>query len=562
MSKNDELIRIFNEIADLLDLAGEVRFKADAYRRAARSLESLGEDIGRAAERGDLGSIPGVGEALEEKIREYLRTGHLAYYEKLRSQFPPGVLEIMQLPGVGPKTTRRFLLELHVQSPAELAKAIEEGKLAGMSGFAERKIASIREGLAARGVDGAPTGARHPVVVAWEISEAVVATLRARTRVEFLGVAGSLRRGRETVGDIDVLATSAETAPVLDAFVSMAGVREVRARGDTKATIVMDPGIQVDLRVVAPESFGAALQYFTGSKDHNIRLRTKARDRGLKINEYGVFRGTERIAGATEEEVYAAMGLTWMPPEIRENRGEIEAAERGTIPSLVDPKDLRGDLHVHLTEPSGTALAEWAAAAQGAGFRYLGFVLDVPGPELPAAARALRERWAKLPAPPPVAAFVGFEVGAEAWESPPAGADYYLLRPGPAEDPPPKELPSGAPEPLFVAHLPAPGPPARGRWITWAAGHPPVGLDVSPTPTSEGLDSGEVQRAVAAGCPLFLTSGARTPAELRRIAIAVRLARRGWAEPAHVATTREFRKASPDPPVGARRGRRRVAPGR
>jgi DNA polymerase/3'-5' exonuclease PolX len=540
MSKNEELIRIFNEIADLLDLKGEVRFKADAYRRAARSLEALGEDAGRVAERGELGTIPGIGEAIEEKIKEFLQTGHLAYYERLRQEFPPGVLEIMLLPGIGPKTTRRFLLELKVESPEALAKAIEAGRLVGMSGFGERKIAAISEALAARGAVGPSTEQRQPLLTAWEISEAIVAELRRLAPVEYLGVAGSLRRGRETIGDVDVLATSSEPARVLDVFETIAGVREVRLRGDTKATIMMDPGIQVDLRVVAPESFGAALQYFTGSKDHNIRLRTLARDAGLKINEYGVTRGEERVAGATEEEVYAALKLPWIPPEIRENRGEIEAAQRGQVPTLVDPKDLRGDLHLHLEDPRAAPLAEWVRAASAAGLQYLGFVLP-SGSSFERDARAVRERWAAEEPSASISMFIGWEGPSSSWTECPKAAEYAVLRPAESDPMPPADaLSSEGPEPLFAAHLPLQGTPARGRWFTWTAGHPSLGLDVSARPASDGLDSGEVQRAVAAGSPLFLTSSARAPRELRRLAIAVRVARRGWAGPTHVATTKRF----------------------
>jgi DNA polymerase/3'-5' exonuclease PolX len=544
MSKNDELIRIFNEIANLLDLQGEVRFKADAYRRAARSLESLGEDVERAAERGEVGSIPGVGAALEEKIGEFLSTGHIAYYEKLRAEFPPGVLEIMQLPGIGPKTTRRFMLELGVQSPESLAQAIDDGKLVGMAGFATRKIESLREALKTRATAGTAHEQRHPILVAWEISEGILAELRRKTSVQYLGVAGSLRRGRETVGDIDILATGTEAAEVFDVFTTLPGVREIRGHGDTKSTVIMDPGIQVDLRVVPPESFGAALQYFSGSKDHNIRLRTIARDKGLKINEYGVFRETERVAGTTEEEVYASLGIAWMPPEIRENRGEIEAGQQGRVPALVDTKDLKGELHVHVEKADDAPVREYVAAARTAGYRYLGLVLAGHGSAFDRAAERVRSDWASA-GPEAPGLFVGWEGFAAEWAQRPSTADYLVLRPSPgAAGLPPSEPIDPTAQPLFAAHLPAPGGPERGRWILWASGHAPIGLDVSPSPTTDGLDSGEVQRAVAAGIPLFLTSAARRPAELNRMAIALRIARRGWAEPGHVGTTKEFRPAS------------------
>ncbi|MCI4364108.1 MAG: type-X family DNA polymerase, partial [Thermoplasmata archaeon] len=301
---NDEVIRVLQEIGDLLDLLGEQRFKVEAYRRAARTLESLGEPLERVAARDELDKIPGIGDALEAKIREFLATGELAYLAKLRLQVPPGIRELMRLPGVGPKTARRFWVELGVEGPQELAAAIEAGRLKGVTGFGDRKIEQLRQGLAALGA-GTDGGSRRPLLEAWELGEALERELRAAGSVEQLVIAGSLRRRRETVGDLDLLATSKEPAKVLANFTALPGVLEVRSHGDTMSTVLHTPGIQVDLRVVDPASFGAALQYFTGSKDHNVHLRTIARDRGLKVNEYGVFRDTERVAGSTEEEVYA-----------------------------------------------------------------------------------------------------------------------------------------------------------------------------------------------------------------------------------------------------------------
>lgn len=374
MPSNVEAAELFREIADLLDLLGE-RFKPEAYRRAARSIESLTEDLGSVAARGELRSIPGVGEAIEEKIREYLATGKVPYYERLRSEVPPGVLELMRLPGIGPKTARRFWVELGVEGPAELRDAIGAGRLTGVKGFGDRKIAQIRSVVET--TPARPSGNRIPLEVAYSIARGLTEALRSRAPAQEVEVAGSFRRGRETVGDLDLLVTSDDPPTVFDVFSAIEGVREVRLRGGTKETVVLENGLQVDLRVVEPLAFGAALQYFTGSKDHNVRLRSLARDRGLKINEYGVFRGEERVAGRTEEEVYATLGLPWIPPELREDRGEIAAAAAGTLPHLVERADLEGDLHVHLDHDAGPdQIDRLVENARARTLHYLGLVIS------------------------------------------------------------------------------------------------------------------------------------------------------------------------------------------
>jgi DNA polymerase (family 10) len=561
MSTNAEVARILNEIADLLDLAGE-KFKPDAYRRAARSVESLGEDLRRISDRGELDEIPGIGEAIAEKIREYLKTGRLEYYERLRQRFPPGILEIMQIPGVGPKTARRFLLELRVEGPKELADALEAGRLRGVHGFGERKIEQLREGLKTLGaaVDGGG-GSRVPILVAWELAEKIVRDLRERAPVRDIAVAGSLRRRRETVGDLDLLITSDDIPKVFDVFSSLPEVKDVRLRGETKETILYGPaGTQVDLRVVEPASFGAALQYFTGSKDHNIHLRSIARDRGLKINEYGVFRGEERIAGATEEEVYATLGLPAIAPEIRENRGEIEAAQRHALPRLVGAEDLRGELHVHLpgAELSAADAGRWISAARERGYGYLGFVLEGRDRESDSAEAARNLRRA-LPgaaaggsarAPGDLEIWIGLEVPVGGDRPPPArlpeGIDYWVARPAPASEPeplsaPPRSIPETRP-PLFVGHVSRERDSAHARpsyaerfqaWLDWA-GEGESAFEVTPFTSDDGLDSGGVRHATGRGVRVLLTARPEAPEGLARTEIPLGIARRGWAEPKHV----------------------------
>lgn len=374
MALNAEATEIFRTIADFLDLLGE-KFKPEAYRRAARSIESLTEDLGAVSDRHELRSIPGVGEAIAEKIEEYLRTGSVSYYERLKREIPAGLVELMRLPGLGPKTARRFWVELGVEGPAELRDAIAAGRLVGVKGFGEKKIEQIRSALDSAAA-GPGSSARRPIEEVYPVAHALVEALRAGTGADRVEVAGSFRRARETVGDLDILVTTKEPTKVFEVFTAHPLVGEVKMRGETKETVVLRDGLQVDLRVVRPEEFGAALQYFTGSKDHNVRLRSLARDRGLKVNEYGVFRGEERVAGATEEDVYACLGLAWIPPELREGRAEIEEAARGKLPSLVSEADLRGDLHLHpAPDAQPGELERVVAEARARRYTYVGVIV-------------------------------------------------------------------------------------------------------------------------------------------------------------------------------------------
>ena len=543
MSTNAEVAQIFYAIADLLDLQGE-RFKPDAYRRAARSIESLGEDLRKVAQRGGLDQIPGVGEAIREKITEYLHDGKISYYERLRQTFPPGVLELMRIPGIGPKTTRRFYVELHLDSPVALGKAIDEGRLNGLAGFGPKKIENLREAL--RAVAAAPPPSRTPLLAAWRLARSVMQELSRRTPVHDIAVAGSVRRCRESAGDLDILATSAKPPDTIAVFAGLASVRKVMMQGDTRATVIHEPGIQIDLRVVDPASYGAALQYFTGSKDHNIHLRTLARDRGLKINEYGVFRGETRIAGATEAEVYDSMGLQWMPPEIRENQGEIEAAQQKQVPALVTLEQIRGELHRHV--PEGPTL-EWMKGlvrdAQARKFQYLGLIVPIEreASREEAIGTETRRLWVEARA-----GGLRLRLGREvALESParPAGSkssfDYFIGVPEKtaAAFPPPVPPALSAPL-LFVGHLflaPPGGEVPRERaapWIEWAHTNG-VALELTPAGSENGLDAGAARWTHEAGVPIVLSAGSEDLSELE---LTVARARRGWVPPGRVLNCR------------------------
>ena len=368
--RNDDVAALLYEIADLLEMSEEDRFRPVSYRRAARSVESLAEDIEDLARQGRLREIPGVGEAISEKIRRFLRDGTLDYLEELRKRFPPGLAEIMRIPGVGPKTARQLFFELKITSLEELRLAAEQGRLRRLKGFKEKTEENILKGIrlvqAGRG--------KALLGVALPIAEYIVGYLKEKAPVDRVSHAGSVRRMKEQVGDIDVLVTTTDAAAVTRAFVAMPIVHEVYESGDTKSSVRVGPeGIQVDLRVLEPKSWGSGLMYFTGSKDHNIKLRTHAQKAGFKLSEYGLFREEAQVAGTTEEEVYAALGLPHIEPEIREDQGEIEAAAKGSLPRLVTLADVRGDLHAHTNLTDGVnTLEEMAAAAKARGYAYLG----------------------------------------------------------------------------------------------------------------------------------------------------------------------------------------------
>jgi DNA polymerase (family 10) len=542
MTTNSVVAEAFRAIADLLDLKGE-KFKPEAYRRAARSIEGLGEDLRAIAARGALDQIPGVGEALRDKILEFLKDGHIPYYDRLQAEFPPGLLDLMRVPGVGPKTTGRFYGELGVDSPSALLAAIDAGRLDGVAGFGERKIEKLRQSLVqTRG--GLP--ARTPLRTAWELARSILRGLSERAPMQSIDVAGSLRRRRETVGDLDVLVTSSDPPATIGVFVALPGVEEVVLKGDTKATVRHAPGIQVDLRVVDPESFGAALQYFTGSKDHNVRLRSLARERGLKINEYGVFRGEERVAGRTEADVYGTLGMPWIPPELRENQGEVEAALEGKLPTLVGLGDVRGELHRHISGTTSVAdLATLLRRASELGLRYVGVVVRPPdGRSLSDApldaVRACREEGRAATAQLLVGAELTLEALREEGELPPE-IDYIVGRPSDPVDGPPT-APLGR-APLFLAHLgPALGAGGAGgpsdAWMSWAR-EADVALEVTPDAVADGLDSAGVRRFVASKGRVVVSAGAPATADLAPLELAVGLARRGSAGPGDVLNTSE-----------------------
>lgn len=366
---NTDLAAAFDELADLLEIKGENPFRIRAYRNAARAVGNLGEELQAKVEKGeDLTQIPGIGKDLAAKIGQMVITGRIAYLEELRQEMPAGLMDMLRLPGLGPKRVKILYDDLKVQSLDQLAAAAKAGKIQELKGFGEKIVAGILKAIETRQVEGRRF--RRASVAA--LAEAMLARLRAVPGVVQAELAGSYRRARETVGDLDILVEAAEAGPVMDCFTTNEDVQQVLAKGDTKSSVLLKAGIQVDLRVVPGESFGAALQYFTGSKEHNIAVRKVAQAQGLKVNEYAVTKGETPVAGRTEHEVYAALGLAWMPPELRENRGEMERATAHEVPRLIERGDIRGDLHNHSTWSDGAhSIAEMAAAAQALGYDYL-----------------------------------------------------------------------------------------------------------------------------------------------------------------------------------------------
>lgn len=371
---NDEVSSLLSEYADLLKLSGQDQFRIRAYENAARSVRGSQRDVADMSAK-DLTDLPNVGKSIAEKIREWVDTGMVEKLDELRAEVGGGVRDLLSVSGLGPKRAALVNRELGISSVAELRAAAERGALRDLDGFGElleEKILAATEHVGQE---------RVHVGIAFRMAEAVLDELRDLDEVKKITYAGSLRRVQETIGDVDVLVASNQPVPIMDRFTSMDVVREVLARGDTKSSVVTREGVQVDLRVIEPDVWGAALIYFTGSKAHNVKIRERAVQRGLKLSEYGLFEADtdELLASKTEEEVYAALGLPWIAPTLREDRGEVEAALAGELPEIVQPGDIRGDLHGHTDLTDGVAsLEEMVEAAAARGYRYYAITDHAP----------------------------------------------------------------------------------------------------------------------------------------------------------------------------------------
>jgi DNA polymerase (family 10) len=369
-----EVVAILNEIAELLELTGENPFKVRAYQNAARTLEGRTEEVDELVDSGTLADLPGFGEALVEKVTTLVRDGRLKYYEDLKKKVPHGLLEMIRIPGLGPKKAKSLFDHLKIDSVEKLERACKDGKVAKVEGFGEKSQQKILEGIEHR----KKYAERHLFDEAWLAAQAVVKSLKKRKDVHLCEIAGSLRRRRETIGDLDILVASSDAKTVMDFFTTMPEVETVLGHGPTKSSVTLkSSGIQVDLRVIADKEFPFALHYFTGSKEHNILMRQRAQDMGMKLNEYGLFRMAGRkeapVPCKTEVEIFKTLKLDYIPPEIREGMGEIEAAAKHALPDLVEEGDIRGVFHVHSTWSDGTAtLEDMIAEAERQGLDYVG----------------------------------------------------------------------------------------------------------------------------------------------------------------------------------------------
>ena len=350
--KNQEIAKIFYDIADLLELTDEDFFKPRAYRRAAQSIESLNTDIEEYYKENKLREIPGVGKAIEEKIKELIRTGKSKYYEDLKKKIPIDLI-ILDIPGLGPKKAKVLYKKLHIKTIKDLKKAAEQNKISKLEHFGEKTEQEILKGII-----NLVENRRFLLHEALPLARSIVEKLKELEHVEKIDIAGSLRRKKETIGDVDILIQTSQPEKVMDYFCKLDGVRDVLAKGATKSSVKLFNGMQIDLRVIKAESYGAGLQYFIGSKEHNIALRKIAISKGLKLSEYGLFKKDKIVAGKTEEEIYKYLGLDYIEPEIRENQGEIEAALKHKLPKLVSYNEIKGDFQVHSKYSDGISTIE------------------------------------------------------------------------------------------------------------------------------------------------------------------------------------------------------------
>jgi DNA polymerase (family X) len=402
--ENPEIARILEEVADILEIQNANPFRIRAYRNATRTVETLTVPLRKwVLENRSLTDLPGIGKEMANHIREMVETGTLGFRDELLAEVPRSLIELMRLPGLGPKKAKKIHDELKISSVEELEAAAKEGRIANLPGFGAKSQEKILAGIE----EYRQHGSRFLLTDAERFVEPLLAYLRETPEVERLEVAGSYRRRKETVGDIDLLAIASQPIPVMERFRGYPQVDKILMAGDTRSTIVLGSGLQVDLRVVPDECYGAALVYFTGSKEHNVKLRRRAVEKGLRISEYGVFRVQERnqeeegefIAGREEADVYATVGLAWVPPEMREDRGEIEAAAKGRLPHLIRVQDLRGDLHMHSTWSDGrNSIEEMVEACAARGYEYM--VISDHSKSLAMTggldAYRLRQQWAEI----------------------------------------------------------------------------------------------------------------------------------------------------------------------
>ena len=555
---NHQLAETFTLIADLLEIKGEIIYKTLAYRKAAESLDGLGRDVNEYWKEDNLEDIPGVGKAIAEKIDELLRTGKLEFLEKLKREVPPGLAEWLKVPGLGPKKVGLIWKQLDITTLPELEKAAKEGRLRDLPGMGQKSEAQIIAGLESL----SRRSGRLPLGRAYPLAKELIAALMKVRGVRAAEMAGSLRRMRSTVGDLDILVAAKESAPVMEAFTGLPGVMRVLGRGETKSSIEFSDGVRAQVWVHPPEKFGTALQYATGSKDHNVRLRERALDRGLSLSEHALSKtdGSGEILCATEPEVYEALGLPWIPPELREDRGEVQAASAGKLPRLLEMGDIHADLQVHSDWSDGKlTMLEMARAAARRGIRVIAFTdhsvsLGVTGglsmerhadqqKEIDAAQHELGDTIRILHASE-------VEIKADGTLDYPdeflAGLDLVLASLHTSLRQPRDKVTQRVINAIRNPHVDIIGHPT-GRLIPdregadldmdavlAAAAETGVALEINAHPARLDLDDNYARRAKEMGIPISINTDAHSEADLDMLFYGVAIARRAWLEKADV----------------------------
>jgi len=562
-----ELAEVFRQIAQLMTILGMDVFRIRAHERAAQTLDTTAEDVGKLAKEGRLRELPGVGEGISKKILEWLEHGRVQELEDLRKQVAPAILELMRVPGLGPKKAKLLVDELGLKSVADLEAACRDRRVQPLKGMGAKSEEKILAGIAAMRA----TRERTPLYEAREIAGKIVDHLKTAGGASEAVPTGSVRRWKETVRDIDILTVAPDPAKLMKAAATMPGVVEVIGHGETKTSVVWGQDrLQVDVRVVPPDSWGAALQYFTGSKEHNVRFRERANRMGLTVNEYGVFHLKKtgekgaRVAGETEESVYKALGLHWIPPELREDKGEIEEAEKG-LPRLLERGDIRGDLHVHTTYSDGTAsIEEMARAAEAQGYEYVAITDHSPSASYAGGltVERIRRQWDEIEK---VQKTVKIRLlrGTEADILPDGGIDWpdrileqldvvvaaiHQMVRGDREAHT-KRLVRALEHPrVHVIGHPStrrlgmrPGLDIDWEQVFAAAKKHGKALELNSSPERLDLDETHLARAKALGIPILIGTDSHGVAMLENIEYGVHMARRARLEPADVMTTRKLK---------------------
>ncbi len=558
---NHDLVTTFTLIADLLEIKGEIVYKVLAYRKAAESLADLGQDVNDFWREGRLREIPGVGEAIAEKIDELLRTGKLEFLERLKEEVPISLAHWLQVPSLGPKKAALIWRTLGIATLPELEAAARAGKLRSLPGLGEKSEAQILAGIESL----ARRSGRIPLGRAWPLAQEILAALRQVPGVAAAEPAGSLRRMRSTIGDIDILVAAKVSNPVMDAFVSLPGVTRVHSKGETKASIEFSDGVHAQLWVHPPERFGTALQYATGSKDHNVRLRELALDKGLSLSEHALTRteGDGEILCATEEEVYASLGLPWIPPELREDRGEVQAAKAGKLPDLIEIGDIRAELHTHSTWSDGRlSILDLAKAAIERGLQVLAITdhsasLGVTGGlSVEAHARQqveIEEVQRQLGTSIRLLHGAEVEIRADGTLDYPdellAGLEVVVASLHTSLRQPREKVTQRVLHALRNPHVDILAHPT-GRLIPEregadldmeavlaAARETGLALEINAHPARLDLDDVHARRAQEMGIPLSINTDAHSAADLDRLNFGVAIARRAWVSPRNVINT-------------------------